>query len=214
MEILVVDDHKLFLEGISFVIQRLNGETSVNAISSYEEAFDAAEQADRYDLVLLDLNISGGDGVAILNRYNELSLFVPVVAISATDDLYHIKAALDSGASGFIPKTFGGDEMLGALQQVLDGNIFVPSTIRQQLKAMARQEQADDAILTKKQKKVLDLLSQGLSNKDIADKLFLTENTVKSHLMTLFKKLNVKNRTECVLVARERRLIPQGTAAP
>jgi DNA-binding NarL/FixJ family response regulator len=207
MDILVVDDHKLFLEGVAYVLQNLEANTHITTIANYDEAFAEAEKADQFELILLDLNISDADGVALLNHYGELGIYTPVVVISATEDVFHIKSALDSGALGFIPKSYSGDEMLAALHKILAGEIFLPATIAKEMHA--RQAVGDGKLesLTKRQKTVLALLASGASNKEIAGQLFLTENTVKSHVMTLFQKLNVKNRTECVLVAQENCLI-------
>lgn len=207
MEVLVVDDHKLFLDGLRFTLSKLGGEINVRVSSTFEDAEKIVQQADNFDLILLDLNIDGGDGVALMLQIQALESFTPVVAISATDDIRHVESALEAGALGFIPKSFAAAEMIDGLQQVLEGEIFIPRDIQRQISHKQTQRDGLAAQLTKKQKIVLSLLCEGLSNREIASQLYLTEHTVKSHLLTLFQKLGVKNRTECVLVSQQHRLV-------
>ena len=207
MEVLVVDDHKLFLDGLRFTLSKLGDEINVCVSSTFEDAEKLVQQAARFDLILLDLNIDGGDGVALMLQIQELESFTPVVAISATDDVHHVESALEAGALGFIPKSFGAAEMIAGLQLVLAGELFVPQDIQRQILHKKTQRSEFAAQLTKKQKIVLSLLCEGLSNREIAGQLYLTEHTVKSHLLTLFQKLGVKNRTECVLVSQQHRLV-------
>jgi DNA-binding NarL/FixJ family response regulator len=206
MEILVVDDHKLFLEGISYLLEKVAAGAVVTALSTFDEAMNCAATVERYDLILLDLNIGGGDGVALLQRYAELGVFTPVVTLSASEDLQHIQSALDAGSMGFISKSLSGDEMLAAIEQILAGELFLPEAIARALADQRDNRQDLLSALTKRQLGVLALLCQGCSNREIADQLFLTENTVKSHMMTLFQKMEVKNRTECVLMAQQNHL--------
>jgi len=206
MEILVVDDHKLFLEGFCYLLQKVEAGATVTALSTFDEAMGSAADVDRYDLILLDLNIGGGDGVALLQRYADLGVFTPVVTVSASEDLQHIQSALDAGSMGFIPKSLSGDEMLAAIETVLAGELFVPEAIARSLASQRDNKQHMLSVLTKRQLAVLALLCQGCSNREIADQLFLTENTVKSHMMTMFQKMEVKNRTECVLIAQQNHL--------
>jgi DNA-binding NarL/FixJ family response regulator len=207
MEVLVVDDHKLFLDGLCLTLRKLADDINVSVASTFEAAEGMLQRAGEFDLILLDLNIDGGDGVALMLRVQEMELLTPIVAISATDDVYHIESALEAGALGFIPKSSGADEMILGLQQVMDGEIFIPEEVQREIleRNKQRNELADQ--LTKKQKIVLSLLCEGLSNREIAGQLYLTEHTVKSHLLTLFQKLGVKNRTECVLVSQQHRLV-------
>jgi DNA-binding NarL/FixJ family response regulator len=210
LDILVVDDHKLFLEGMQYLLRDLQESVSVKAISNFEDAEQCVEAVDSYDLVLLDLNLGGGDGVALLHQYVDYGCLTPVIMVSASEDLQHIQAAMDAGASGFIPKHCDGDQMLEAIRAVLEGEIFMPRDIANDLSRHKKETASLLDTLTRKQRQVLELLAQGFSNKEIADRMFISETTVKSHIMTLFQKLDVRNRTECVLVAQEKRLIQPG----
>ncbi len=187
MNVLVVDDHRLFLDGLRYILGKLDDGIDVNVLSSYTKAEAVLPQAEQFDLILLDLNVDGGDGVALMIKLRELGIFTPVVAVSATDDPHHIQSALDAGASGFVPKSLDANRMIAGLRRVLAGDQFVPSDIQAQLTA-ARQLQVT-CRLTKKQKTVLELLCEGCTNREIAEHLFLTEHTVKSHLLALYQKL-------------------------
>ncbi len=212
MNVLVVDDHRLFLDGLRYTLNKLDDGIDVSILSSFAEAELMLPQAEQYDLILLDLNIDGGDGVALMIKLRELGIFTPVVAVSATDDLHHIQSALEAGASGFVPKAMDAERMIEGLRQVLSGDLFVPLDIQHRITAARRHQQQIERQLTKKQKTVLELLCEGLSNKQIAEHLFLTEHTVKSHLLTLYQKLGVKNRTECVLVSQQNNLVSKRLA--
>jgi DNA-binding NarL/FixJ family response regulator len=202
MNVLVVDDHRLFLDGLRYILGKLDDGIDVNVLSSYTKAEAVLPQAEQFDLILLDLNVDGGDGVALMIKLRELGIFTPVVAVSATDDPHHIQSALDAGASGFVPKSLDANRMIAGLRRVLAGDQFVPSDIQAQLTAARQRDR-----LTKKQKTVLELLCEGLTNRQIAEHLCLTEHTVKSHLLALYDKLGVNNRTECVIVSQQKKLV-------
>jgi DNA-binding NarL/FixJ family response regulator len=139
-------------------------------------------------------------------------LWIPAVVISAHDNLRIITRALDAGALGFIPKSFGAEQLLGALQKVLKGEIFLPETVRRHIRQL---RPADTHVstaghehgVTPRQIRVLELLAKGYSNRKIALAMNLSEHTVKSHLKTLFAALNADNRTACVHKAEQLGLI-------
>ncbi len=206
MNVLVVDDHRLFLDGLRFTLNKLGDAIDVSVLSSFAEAESMLSQAEQFDLILMDLNIDGGDGVALMVKLRELGILTPVVAVSASDDLRHIQSALEAGASGFIPKAMDAWQMIAGLRRVLAGELFVPQDIQRRISA-ATQAQQNQQPLTKKQRQVLELLCEGLSNKQIAEHLSLTEHTVKSHLLIVYQKLEVNNRTECVLVSQQKNML-------
>jgi DNA-binding NarL/FixJ family response regulator len=207
MEILVVDDHAMFLDGLRFILQGMSPDLRVHSESGLTGARRHLDRVERYDLVLLDMDLGEDDGLVLLRELITRGTLTPVVMVSATDDAGRIQSALDAGAFGFIPKAYGGDRLLHALQQGLEGVPYVAQETRMALQQLRRHREQVLETLTRKQIKVLGLLCAGLSNKDIAERMFLTENTVKSHLLTIFQKLGVRNRTECVLKAQQQRLV-------
>jgi DNA-binding NarL/FixJ family response regulator len=207
MHILVADDHQLFLDGIRHILAKLGTNVTVTEASCAEQAIAHMESGLEFDLILLDLNMPGMDGMSILQRQRQRKAWLPLVIISGEEDARIIKSALDAGALGFIPKAHSGQQMLAALKSILDGEIYIPVEIQKQIDNLETRRPPEAAHsnaalkgsgITKRQYDVLQLMAKGYSNKQIAASLFLTEHTVKAHISALFSALNAGNRTECV----------------
>ncbi len=216
MQVLVADDHQLFLDGIQHILKKLDTDVEVTESTSAERAIEILESGRKFDLILIDLSMPGMDGLSILKRMHERKVWLPMVVVSGEEDVQKIKSALDSGALGFIPKTYSSQQMLSALQTILDGEIYIPEKIEKQITVLeARrpltEKQGNDILkasgITKRQYEVLQLMAKGYSNKQIATSLYLTEHTVKSHISALFTALNASNRTECVQNAQLQKAI-------
>lgn len=214
MKILIVDDHPVFIDGMQVVLQKLSNKACiVGALSIAEALQKLAEHAD-FDLVLLDLSFPELDGLAFLQRCNAENLCIPVIIVSSEDKAPQIKRALDLGAMGFIPKSYKTAQMLAALGQIFEGEIYIPEhivSVIEHLPAPWRQsgipDNAQASGLSKKQFEVLELLVKGYSNQQIAATLFRTEHTVKTHVSALLHLLGASNRSECAQIARQRGLI-------
>jgi DNA-binding NarL/FixJ family response regulator len=198
MKILVCDDHALFREGLALVLGQLDPAAELESVGDAETALARVAQGEKPDLVLLDLQLPGMDGFAALAALRRDHPDVPVVVLSASENPARARAALERGASGFIPKSSRGAVLLSALRLVLSGGIYVPQLV---LNGAAAAERA--AALTDRQLEVLRLLARGLTNREIADVLKISEGTVKSHAKRLFEALDVTNRTEAAMRMRE-----------
>jgi DNA-binding NarL/FixJ family response regulator len=211
MKILVVDDHPLFLDGLLQVLRQLDPEMITEQVPDAEQALNRLRADGGFHLILIDINMPGMDGLDLLRALVEHELWIPAVVISAQDDPRVIAAAMEAGALGFIPKSFGAAELLDALKRVLAGEVFLPDAIRQQIDRTRRATvNLDTGVklgVTSRQLKVLELLVKGYTNRRIALTLNLSEHTVKSHLKTLFAILNVDNRTGCVRKAEQLGLV-------
>lgn len=207
MNILVVDDHQLFIDGLHLLLKELCDSVEVTQATRADQAIILLESGTAYDLVLVDLAMPDMGGLSIIQRMHERGIWLPLVVVSAEENIRTIKAALDLGALGFIPKSFSGAQMLAALQTILAGNTSVPLAIAQQVRAVKVRRTERAGNLTKRQQQVLDLLAQGHGNRQIAETLYLTEHTVKAHVGALFIELNAKNRTDCVQIAKQQGLI-------
>jgi DNA-binding NarL/FixJ family response regulator len=209
MKILIVDDHPLFLEGISLLIQQLDESLQVNEVESGEKALEFLKVNPDTGLVLADLDMPVMSGFEFLEALEQKGQLIPVAILSATSNLYDVKKALQMGAVGFISKTSDREEMRHALDTIFRGDVYIPSGIEEQLETLMARDGMDpnEALrlkakslgVTRRQLQVLQLLAKGYSNKKIADEIDLTERTVKAHVSALFTILNVSNRTECVL---------------
>ncbi len=201
MEIIVVDDHQLFLDGFGLLLRKLNTEVNLHNCEDAEKALAAIKENKNIDLVILDINLPDMDGVELLKQIREQGMLVPVVFVSASDNIYKIACTYYYGGNGFIPKTADTEEMLAALQQVLDGEIYFPPAmkhaIEQQLEEIQKIQQVRDQ-LTSRQLEVLKIMAQGASNKEIAEALFISEPTVKSHISIIYQLFNVNKRVECI----------------
>jgi DNA-binding NarL/FixJ family response regulator len=200
VKILLADDHALFREGVKQLLARLDPHVRVIEAANGAEVLHAARAQQDFDLVLLDLAMPGIDGFAGLAAFRAHAPSTPVVVLSASEDTADVRAALDGGASGFIPKSSASEVILGALRLVLAGGVYVPPTLLGSHTAVAAK--ADIDALTPRQRDVLALLAQGLTNKKIGDTLGLSEATVKQHVSAILKTLNVANRMQAVIAGR------------
>ncbi|KXB31118.1 MULTISPECIES: response regulator transcription factor [Dechloromonas] len=210
LKLLVVEDHALVREGLVRLLGQIEEGATVFEAADFESALTVLDNEEEFDLVLLDLALPGIDGFAGLDILRRRYPAMPVAVVSAFDDTPTITRVLNLGASGFIPKAFSGEALLSAVREVLAGNIFRPSgqngarlddaTPVPPTKVSVR---PDEVGLTDRQAQVLCLMVRGLSNRDIADQLDLSEGTVKIHATAVFKALGVTSRTQAlVAVAR------------
>lgn len=210
LKLLVVEDHALVREGLVRLLGQIERGVTVMESADFESALTVLDNEGEFDLVLLDLALPGIDGFAGLDILRRRYPSMPVAVVSAFDDTPTITRVLNLGASGFIPKAFSGESLLSAVREVLAGNIFRPSG-----QQGARLDDAtpvppskvsvkpDEIGITDRQAQVLALMVRGLSNRDIADQLDLSEGTVKIHATAVFKALGVNSRTQAlVAVAR------------
>ena len=211
MRILLVDDHALFRDALAHVLEGLAEHVTVVHAATTPEALAVAGHYEDLDLILLDLYLPGSDGTAVLAQLREVAMTVPVVMLSASDKPQDVRRTLDAGAAGYIPKTASSQEMLDALQRVLEGDIYVPATLLAAMSSLDGQQAPSNGnatgLLTDRQLEVLKLLGQGLSNKGIANRLDLTEGTVKLHVSALMRALGARNRTEAVMAAERTGLL-------
>lgn len=201
MKILHADDHSMFREGVGFFLRLLDAQVVPLEASNLQSTLDKLALESPVNLLLLDLEMPGMNGLegfhAIRRRYPGL----PVVIVSGVSDARIIRTLLDSGARGYIPKLAGSEQLMDALRRVLQGEIYLPDA----LFIPASRSTADDnnaSRLTSRQQEILPLLAEGMPNKQIANTLGVTEGTIKQHLKDLFRRLGASNRTQAVKEAR------------
>lgn len=205
MKILLADDHPLFREGVKPVLLKLDRRVTLIEADDYPSAFAAMHKAREVDLALLDLYMPGMSGLEGVIRFRAAFPDIPVVVLSAAEQVEDIHKLLAAGALGYITKSSPSDVILAALQRVLAGGVYVPPSLleRPAAESPVQPKNSTTSALTVRQIEVLRELAKGLSNRQIGDSLQVTEGTVKLHVAAIFRLLRVNNRTEAVLVAQQ-----------
>lgn len=205
MKIVVADDHALIREALRHVLLELDDSVVVLEATDGAQACHLVDAHPDLDLLLLDLKLPGTDGFATLTQLRRSHPDLPVVILSGFEDGGTMRAALDGGAMGFIPKSSSNAVMLSALRLVLSGGRYVPpellnpATYTAIPPAPVAPASAAQLGLTERQHEVLALIAQGRSNKQICRELGLAEATVKIHVTAILRVLQVRSRTEAVV---------------
>ena len=211
MKILIADDHQLVVEAVKGKLVKVADE--VDFVTALTLSDLSAVDTDACDLALIDIGMPGAEGLQHIAQLRERSPSLPIIVLSGTADVGQMRESLDLGALGFIPKAYSSDVMLSAVRLVLAGGVYVPPALLSPSQGVAPTlghgaiglPLSMDAVrqsLTARQIEVLGLLSQGKPNKLIGRDLGISEGTVKIHLAAIFRALNVRNRTEAVVVAQ------------
>jgi DNA-binding NarL/FixJ family response regulator len=204
MRIILADDHDLIRDTLEVYLQKLDTKVDVLHAATLAQALDAAKGATDTALVLLDLRMPGMNGLAGFRAMQKELPTTPIVIFSGDTNPDLIKASLQAGAAGFIPKTMRAPAMINALRLVLSGERYVPDLAMSQTDGKpGGSVDAGGAFsqLTPREREVLGLLVKGNSNKQIARQLKIEEITVALHLRSIYRKLNVASRTQAVRLA-------------
>ncbi len=208
---LIADDHALVREGIKLAVQKLGDQVSVLEAADGKQVRRLVEEHEDLDLIVLDLFMPHAEGFSLLRDLCSKLPDVPVLVLSASENVTHMRKAIDWGAAGYITKAAHEQDLLEALRQVLSGGVYIPDMSEDEADAeLPPPPSVEEAPrLTKRQRHVLGLLCLGKTNKDIGRALGLSEYTVKVHITAILKELKVRNRTEAVLEAKRLRLLPR-----
>lgn len=201
MKVLIVDDHSLFRAGLALVLKELDQELEIIEASGNEQAQQALNSQNCLDLVILDLNMPGGNGFELIEFITSKKMTLPLVVVSASDDVNDVRKAINAGAMGYIGKHMSSQVMINALRLVLAGEVYIPAFAQNPQPRTARTTCSFQ--LTPRQLDVLRLIQAGHPNKQIADLLNISEATVKMHVTAIFKELGVSSRTQAILKAQE-----------
>ncbi|MCQ9375889.1 response regulator transcription factor [Methyloversatilis sp. XJ19-13] len=196
--ILVIDDHALVREGLAQTLSRLGGAFSVIEATDAAHALTLIDERDDIDLVITDLIMPGMNGFSLLATLRERDPSLPVLVVSALSDKPTVNRAMRHGASGFVSKGDSGAQLVEAVREVLDGNLYTPPARSKVVEPPATNG------LTRAQQRVLLLLAEGCSNREIAESLGLAEGTVKVHVSRILSAYKVASRAQLLIaLARE-----------
>ena len=202
MHILIIDDHPLFREGLAAVLRQWSTHTVLHHAASGEEGVHLATRHPNIDVVLLDLNLPDMRGVGAIKRLHIALPAAPVIVISSSEDPADVRQAMHNGASGYLPKSANAQTIINVLNLVVAGGVYVPDFMLHATDLQTRHE-----ALTQRQVEVLRLLCEGMPNKEISRALGMAEKTTKNHISAIFRTLNVVNRTQAVIAARDAGLV-------
>lgn len=211
MKLLIADDHELFLKGLKMILEDSFPDIELQLAKNYLELFDLIEQKKDFDLIVTDLAMPGAKWLDGIEKIHQQLPDTPIVILSAVFDKEIVQKTIELGAAGYVPKTSSNAVIIGAVNLVLSGGIYIPPELLQTtghnefdlLKKIEEMPASTDKakILSPRQIEVIKLISTGQSNKQIAFELGLTEGTVKLHVTAILKLLNVYNRTGAVAEA-------------
>ena len=213
MRILIVDDHALFREGLGLLLCKLEPGVELVLVPDAVEAVTQTKSVD-FDLVLLDWHLNGLTGADALTAIHESSQKARIIVLSAEREVSLIRKCIDLGASGFIHKDSSPDLLISAMKLILSGGVFLPNDAffntnngnNSNQNSGKRRLKDVYPELTPRQMNVLAAMIRGLANKRIARELEISEDTVKQHLSSIYRILNVENRTQAVYVLAKHQL--------
>ena len=199
MDVLLVDDHPILHETLRAVVASVAPEAQFHGETSLGGGVSKARQLKDLQLVLLDLLLPGCTGIEALIQFLKVLPRTRVVVISATEDSDSVRAALDAGAVGYLPKTSSPKIIAEALHAVLQGGSYVPPQAMGAVPQVKTPLTLADLGITERQADVLKLVTKGLPNSEIARQLNIAENTVKQHAHAAYRALGVSSRTEAMV---------------
>lgn len=199
LRLVVVDDHALFRRGLVGLLEEMPDFSVVGQAGDGQQAMPLIEKT-RPDVVLLDLNMPNMDGIAALRAIRERKLPVKVLMLTISQNDVDLLDAIRAGADGYLLKNTEPEELRRAIRRVAEGQgALSPEVTGPILRAVSRSATPDQAyLLSERELEVLNCLVDGLTTQQISSRLFISENTVKTHVRHIFEKLEVSNRAEAV----------------
>jgi len=199
-KIIIADDHPLFRQALLGTLKNKLSQTQWLEAQTIAELEQQLQNNNDSDLLLLDLNIPGAHGFSTLIHVRNHFPQIPVVVVSAHEDHSTISKAMSYGAAGYVPKSTPVDDIFTAIMAVLSGEIWLPKAFQSFSENVEATDIAERvASLTQQQYRILMMFAQGLLNKQIAYDLNVSEATIKAHATAIFRKLDVRNRTQAVI---------------
>jgi DNA-binding NarL/FixJ family response regulator len=211
--VMIVDDHPFFRQGVKFYLSSMKEFEEIIECSSGEEALERIAEVNP-DVILMDLKMTGIDGISTTKALLDSCSAHRILILTSFGNEDKIRQAITTGAAGYCLKNSPPDELVTAIIAVAEGGTYLGRGI--DLKVLAQRPLQANAIrevdnmfqsLTSREKDVLKLIASGLGNKAIAEKLFVSEKTVKTHVANLLQKLEVKTRTQAALLANKHDLV-------
>ncbi len=213
IKVALIDDHKLFREGVKRI---LSIEPTIQVVADADDGTEAKSVVEKYrpDVILMDINMPGVNGIKATKEVLEAFPDVKIIILSIHDDENYVSHALQTGAQGYLLKEVDTDSLLDAIKVVAEGGSYLHpkithNLVREYRRLLEQQGNSDGFIeyrkplhlLTNRECQVLQLLSEGQSNRKISESLVISEKTVKNHVSNILQKMDVNDRTQAVVMA-------------
>lgn len=207
INVLLADDHMMVREGIHQLLELEDNISVVGEAGDGIECIDAIYKL-RPDVVILDINMPKMDGLSVLKKIRESNIGCKVIVLTFYNEIGIVQDAVKSGANGYILKEADSTLLVKAINIVTNGERYIQPSIAAMLRQSKIIEQQNRAeALTKRELEIIKLLVGGLYNKEIADYLNISEKTVKNHISSIFRKINVSDRTQAAVYAIKNNLV-------
>jgi len=219
IRVLIADDQALFRRGLYVV---LGTEENIEVVAEAEDGEQAIAKAEEMapDVVLMDVRMPRVNGIEAAQRIRELLPSTKILMLTVSDEEDDLYEAIKAGANGYLLKEISVEEVATAIRSVVQGQSLISPSMASKLlnefNSLARQaaekkEQLPAPVLTARELEVLKLVARGMSNRDVADQLYISENTVKNHVRNILEKLHLHSRMEAVMYAVRKRLLDPHT---
>lgn len=201
MRILIVDDDALIRDGIKMILEHEDDFEVVGTAANGKEAIDLCKET-YPDIVLLDIRMPVMDGVEATKLIKELFNKVKVLLLTTFKDSEYIRSAIKYGAEGYVLKSSSSESIIESIRTISQGNVVYEKEVARLISEMVKKEQKvsfKDLKITQREYELMELISKGLSNKEIAEKLYMSEGTIRNNISALLDKLGFRDRTQLAI---------------
>ncbi|WP_034601784.1 response regulator [Clostridiisalibacter paucivorans] len=206
IKVLIADDHSLMRQGLTQLLQLDKAIEVIGEASDGEEAVKKSIDL-KPDVILLDINMPNMNGIDALRRLKDMGIDSKIIMLTIHDDREYLNETINIGADGYVLKDADSDTLIQAIKEVIRGKSYIQPCLAALLVKKYRKSSGKSIqgskkdLLTRREYEVISLIAEGLNNREIADRLFISEKTVKNHVSNIFKKIDVNDRIQAAIFA-------------
>jgi two-component system nitrate/nitrite response regulator NarL len=205
IRIYIVDDHQIVIDGLKLMLENTSGMTLVGDNTHPEKALEEVNQL-QPDVLICDVNMPGMTGIELSKTLKKQNSKINILILTMIDSVHTLNELLDSGVKGYVLKNKGREELISAIQAVASGNNFFSAEIMRQVLAAAKNIDKPQR-LTTREIEIIKLLAKGLNSNEIAEQLFISENTVETHRRNILRKTNTHSTVEMINYSKSNHII-------